>query len=345
MQMQEILSQPFITNSQLPFKEGSLFYAPMEGITDENYRNLILQNYPDWDFVATDFLRIPSVGQYPDKHMIKHLGAKTYNTQKQKKTIYQILTSESALTEYHVSRLHELGIEWLDINLGCPSKTVCKSKGGSYLLSDLPVLRQIIKEIRVNFPGIFTAKIRVGFQDDENFESILKLLEDEGVDAVTIHARTRDQLYKGVANWSYVKRAVQIINIPVIGNGDIWTSEDIEKYFDYTGCHSVMLARSAMKSPWLAHYYKNNLTLDLEQKAFEVNKFFNLFYEQVKNLPLDEKFKARKLKAASRYSFDDFPDGAAFKKRFLLSSDPIQMLQVLTELQECYQNNFQIHSK
>lgn len=326
----------FTANKNFNACTGSLFYAPMEGITDEVYRKLILTHYPEWDFVATDFLRIPTVGGYPDKHMIKHLGTETYNTSLQDKTIYQILTSENALTEFHVTRLAELGIRWLDINLGCPSKTVCKSKGGSYLLSDLPVLRAIIKTIRHHFPHTFTAKIRVGYQDDQNFEKILKLLAEEGVDAITIHARTREQLYKGVANWDYVKRAVQIVNIPIIGNGDIWNTADIERYFDYTNCHSVMLARSAMKAPWLAKYYKNKEVTSLSRSAWEVEKFFNLFYQFVKDQPLDEKSKGRRLKAASRYSFDDFPNGNDLKKRFLLAQEPEQMMAVLSELKQCY---------
>lgn len=338
MRATEFSSPQFTVNSKIPFNPGSIFFAPMEGITDENYRKLILEEYPDWDFVATDFLRIPSVGHYTDKHMIEHLGDNTFNQPDQQKTIYQILTSENALTAEHVSRLNELGIKWLDINLGCPSKTVCKNKGGSYLLSDLPILKNIIKTIRQNFSHTFTAKIRVGYEDDQNFESILKLLEEEGVQAITIHARTRVQLYKGKANWDYVKQAVKIVNIPIIGNGDIWTTEDIHNYFEYTNCHSVMLARSAMKSPWVAKYYKQNATLDLATQLNETENFFNLLYQRVQKLDhLDEKSKSRRLKSVSRYSFDDFPESEGFKRKFLLSSDPMEMLSVFQEMRSHYQ--------
>ena len=334
MQVEENLSSPFI--AKLPFAKNSLFYAPMEGITDEAYRTFILDNYPDWDYVATDFLRISSVGNYSDKHMISHLGNNTYNTPKQRKTIYQILTSEQALTEYHVQRLNQLGIKWLDLNLGCPSKTVCKNKGGSFLLSDLEILKDIIKKIRSNFDAFFSCKIRVGYRDDSNFINVLKLLEDEGVQAITIHARTRDQLYKGTANWDYVKQAVKEVKIPIIGNGDIWTVDDIHRYYDYTNCHSVMLARSAMKTPWLAKYYKSNQTIDLKVRSIETEKFFREYNKIVQTLPIDEKYKSRRLKAVSRYSFEDFPDSDLFKKRFLLSQDPNQMLDILGELRNTY---------
>ena len=111
-----------------PFKEHSLFFAPMEGVTDECYRSVINHLFPEWDYISTDFLRIPTVGIYPDKHIIKHYGEMTFNSPEQKnKTLYQILTSESAFTKEHIERIQALGFDWLDINLGCPSKTVCKS--------------------------------------------------------------------------------------------------------------------------------------------------------------------------------------------------------------------------
>ena len=222
MQVLEKLSQQSTANLPLPFKEKSLIFAPMEGITDIHYRETILENYPEWDFVATDFLRAPSVGPYPVKHVLKHYGKSSYeDPEKQRKTIYQMLTTEDALTEDTVSKIRDLGFKWLDLNLGCPSKTVCKHRGGSFLLSDLQALRKVIKTIRSHFPHTFTAKIRVGYKDDTLFKDILRLLEDEGVDAITIHARTRDEMYKGVAKWEYVKTAVETVKTPIVGNGDI----------------------------------------------------------------------------------------------------------------------------
>lgn len=321
--------------TKVPFNEKSLFFAPMEGVTDIFYRNVITNHYPQWDFVATDFLRIPSVGMYPDKHILKHFGSSALDCpQTKSKTIYQILTSDLALTSEHVQRIEALGFEWLDLNLGCPSKTVCKNKGGSFLLSELDILRKIIKEIRSNFTHTFTAKIRVGYRDDSNFEKILKLLEEEGVDAITIHARTRDQLYKGVANWDYVKQAVKISNIPIIGNGDIWTVKDINRYYDYTNAHSVMIARGALKTPWLAKNYKLSiLDESIESRVEEIKKYFHLFYSQLENKEGEELGNIRRLKAVSRYIFDDLPNCVLIKKRFLLSKTWEEMSSIIENLQ------------
>jgi tRNA-dihydrouridine synthase len=321
--------------TKIPFKEHSLFFAPMEGVTDEAYRNVITTLYPEWDYICTDFLRIPTTGSYPDKHLVKHYGEKVYSTPELKqKTIYQILTSSTAFTEDHIQRINSLGIDWLDINLGCPSKTVCKNQGGSYLLSDHDNLRKIIKTIRQNFKGTFTAKIRVGYKDDLQFDSTLKLLEAEGVEAITIHARTRDQLYKGVAKWQYVKHAVNQVDIPIIGNGDIWTVSDIEDYFDYTGCHSVMIARGALKTPWLAReFHAGRKVEDPQMRMLEMLKYYKEFYKEMENMPkLNDLAKNRRLKSVSRYIFDPMPDSKDKKKKFLLSKDYNEMMDIVSNL-------------
>jgi tRNA-dihydrouridine synthase B len=318
----------------LPLNEKSLLFAPMEGITDEDYRLTIHELYPEWDMMSCDFLRISSVGDYPDKHVIKHMGNTIYQTPKAlKKNIYQILTSPNAHTEYAVKQIARLGFKWLDINLGCPSKTVCKNMGGSRLLSDLGALSEIIDIIRENFPHTFTTKIRVGYEDDQNYEAIIRLMNDKKVDAITIHARTRTEMYKGVARWEYVKRAVEISTIPIIGNGDIWTPKDIDRYFETIKPHSIMCARSALKSPWLARLYKTNQAgLTQEELKQEIRRYFLKFYENTEHRGFDEKTRCKRLKSVSRYIFDDLEGGAQTKRSFLLSKSTAEMFDVLEKM-------------
>ncbi len=305
--------------AKIPLSPYSLMFAPMEGITDEYYRNVIHELYPQWDTYSCDFLRVPNTNPYPQKHIEKHYGNQTLkNPLLKEKTIYQILTSPGAYTAETVQSISLLGIKWLDLNLGCPSKTVCKNKGGSYLLSEIDELEKIIKIIRENFAGTFSCKIRVGYKDDQNFLNILKMLENNGVDIIKIHARTRDQLYKGVANWDYVKKAVQSVNIPVVGNGDIWSTQDIERYFDYTNCHSIMLARSALKTPWLARLYKNQEIDSPQLRIKEIINYFTRFYQEThKQQNLVESSRIKRLKSVSRYIFEELPNSAQIKKEFL----------------------------
>lgn len=320
--------------SNFPLSERSLMFGPMEGITDETYRGVIHKLYPQWSTVSCDFLRVPTVNPYPDKHVIKHFGNKHYlDSNLKNKTVYQILTSPGAYTEHTARQIQALGFDWLDLNLGCPSKTVCKNHGGSFLLSDLPELKKILLTIRDNFEGTFTTKIRVGYRDDSQFENIIALMNDCGVDAIKIHARTRDELYRGVANWDYVKRAVKLSQIPIIGNGDIWTTDDINKYYDYTNCHSIMLARPALKTPWIASLLEKGEKDTPDNRVQNILLYFKTFYEAIGDQNLAEASRIKRLKSVSRYLFDDLPDGAAFKKRFLLSKSFEEQLGVLDSLE------------
>lgn len=319
--------------SKFPLKKHSLMFAPMEGVTDVYYRNVIHDLYPEWDTYSCDFLRVPSTNPYPTQHIIKHYGKELLESNELKnKTIYQILTSPGAYTKETVQALSELGIPWIDLNLGCPSKTVCKNKGGSYLLDHHEELGHIIKTIRENFDGIFTCKIRVGFEDDTKFERTLKLIEDHGVDAIKIHGRTRKELYKGVANWDYIKAAVKCTKIPIIGNGDIWTTKDVERYFDYTDCHSIMLARPALKTPWLARLVKNKEEDSFEIRKQEIKRYFETFYKETQKQKLPEASRIKRLKSVSRYIFDDLPDGDLTKRKFLLSKTFEEQYDILGKI-------------
>ncbi len=317
--------------SKFPLKPNSLMFAPMEGITDETYRNVVGRLYPEWDTYTCDFLRVPNPNPYPLKHVSKHFG-ETISPALRAKSIYQILTSTGAFTKETTQQIESLNFHWLDLNLGCPSKTVCKHRGGSFLLSQLDELEVIVRTIRENFSGIFTCKIRVGYKDDHNFENIIHLLQDCGADAIIIHARTRDEMYKGVAKWEYIKQAVKIASVPIVGNGDIWTTEDVERYYDFTGCHSIMLARPALKTPWLARLIKEKKEDNLETRITELHRYFEAFYQETQSQNMEEASRIKRLKSVSRFVFDDIPEGDKFKRTFLLSKTFEQQQEVLHSL-------------
>lgn len=320
----------------------SVLFAPMEGITDEPYRLAVQEAFPEWHYLSTDFLRIPSQGQYSDKKLLEHFGLHCLKNQKIKqKTAYQVLTTAKANTIPHIERLEELGVDHIDLNLGCPSKKVNGHKGGAYLLADLPSLRIVIKNIRDNFNGLFTAKIRVGYRNDDLFDEILFLLQEEGVEAVTIHGRTRDQLYEGRAKWSYIKRAVELLSIPVIGNGDCWTLADISNMFEETKCHGVMLGRGALKTPWMGtlfEEYKDSISsvneeyLLFERKRY-LDYYFYLLERNYRKVGVEDDKLLRRFKAFSRYLFDDYEEGEVVRSQFLRSRTLDEFKEKLENLQ------------
>lgn len=310
------------------FKKNSLLFAPMEGITDEPYRIAMLKNFPEWDQFFTDFLRVPTVGKINEKLVLDHYGPRILaNPEWRKKNSFQILTTPRAQTLSVIEILENMKMDHLDLNLGCPSKKVNSHLGGAYLLSDHKSLREVLQTIRKNFTGHFTVKMRIGYRDDKNFFDTLKLIEDEGVEAITLHARTRDQLYKGVADWKYIAEAVKQVKIPLIGNGDIWIVEDIEKIFEETGCHSVMFGRSALKTPWLAKLYKEYIDegahidetfLLIERKNY-LDLYFDSLYKEYKEVGWPDNLILKRFKSFSRNLFDDYDNFETIRGRFLRS--------------------------
>jgi tRNA-dihydrouridine synthase B len=304
-----------------PIPHGSIFFAPMEGITEESFRKTILKLYPEWDYLATDFLRVPSAGKYPLKHLIRHFGKDLIEIPWiQDKTMYQILTSHRAFTIQMVQDLEYLGIPWIDINLGCPSNTVCRNGGGSSLLRDLTSLRPLIKSIRDNYSGHLTAKIRIGYHDTSGFEDSLKLLNDEGIELITVHGRTRDQMYKEPATWSYIARAVEVSQVPIVGNGDVWHAKDINRMLNETGCHGVMVARGALRYPWMAQDYRlGNFDAAESERIQNIKNFFTEYRSQLEAENITPRGLLKQSKSVSRFMLDGIENSDVIRRKLLLS--------------------------
>lgn len=317
-----------------PVPYGSLVFAPMEGITDEAFRKTILKLYPEWDYLATDFLRVPSAGRYPVKHLVRHFGKDLSEISWVKdKTMFQILTSHRAFTVQMVKDVASLGYPWMDINLGCPSNTVTKNGGGSSLLLDLVTLRSLIKTIRENFPGRLTAKIRTGFHNTAEFEDSIRLLNDEGIELITVHGRTRDMMYKVPAVWSYIEKAVKISQVPIIGNGDVWCLNDIDRMLKETGCHAVMVARGALKAPWMAQDYKRGHTQETPQERFvKIQNFFMEYRAQLEIENITDRGLLKQSKSVSRFMLDGIQNGEVTRRKLLLSQTAPEFYSIIENL-------------
>lgn len=140
----------------------------------------------------------------------------------------------------------------IDLNLGCPAKKIVNDGGGSALLQDEAKLVAIFEKMRAAIKGAFTVKMRAGWDDkSKNASHVAKLAQNSGVDAVTIHARTRAQGYSGKSDWGFIKHLKSELTIPVIGNGDVVTAEDARRMMLETGCDAVMTGRGAFDAPWI----------------------------------------------------------------------------------------------
>jgi nifR3 family TIM-barrel protein len=148
--------------------------------------------------------------------------------------------------------VEDAGFDIVDLNLGCPAKRVVSCNGGSGLLRDLPLIARIFKEVRAAIRIPFTVKFRMGWNDTEIVcVELAKLAAASGLNAVALHARTREQGYSGAARWEWIGAIKDAVKIPVIGNGDIRTPEDACAMVAETGCDAVMIGRAAPSNPWI----------------------------------------------------------------------------------------------
>jgi tRNA-dihydrouridine synthase len=297
-----------------------LYFAPLEGITDACYREAVLETCPGWSVLSCDFLRVPAAGNYPLKHLREHAGERFLKPQLQAsdpQLLFQILASEKSLLAPLLSGLQTLNIDWVDFNIGCPSKTVCKHGGGASLLLDLKLLERMVSEIRSLHAGKFSCKIRIGYHNGSAFAETLAMLEAQKVDLITVHARTREQLYKEPADWSWIAKAVELTKVPIVGNGDVWCPQDALEMTRQTGCAAVMVARGAMKAPWFPGLLTGEIPNSPIAIYEKIEIFFQCYNSKLITQGITERGLVRQLKSLTRYMFDDLPFGRELRSHIL----------------------------
>ena len=220
--------------------------APMSGVTDTVFRRFI-KHLGGCGLIMTEFTSADGVLRdqrvqgrylhfYEDEHPISA----------------QLFGSSPIVLADAARLVEDLGFDLVDLNLGCPAKKVVKCNGGSGLLRDLPLIRQIFEAVRAAVKIPFTVKFRAGWNDDEIVcVELARLAESCGLGAVALHARTREQGYSGNARWEWIASVKQAVKIPVIGNGDIRSPEDACAIVAQTGCDAVMIGRMAPANPWI----------------------------------------------------------------------------------------------
>lgn len=224
---------------------GMAILAPMAGVSDIAYRLLAKEHGAS--MVCTEM--VSAMG-------IKYKNERTHELLRMEAVEHpvsmQIFGSNPEAIALGAKVVAAAGADIVDINMGCPVKKVVSSGDGSALMKT-PDLAARVAEAAVKAVDVpVTVKMRIGWDDDHiNVVDFAKRIESTGVAAVAVHGRTREQMYMGRADWSYIKAVKDSLSIPVIGNGDVWTPEDALRMMQETGCDAVMIGRGAQGNPWI----------------------------------------------------------------------------------------------
>ena len=232
-----------------------IILAPMEGVVDYEMRDVLTQ-IGGYDRCVTEFVRVTENNLLPNRvyHRFSPELANGGMTPAGVPVYLQLLGGNPKAMALNAAKAQKLEPPGIDINFGCPSKTVNKSDGGSVLLKEPSRIGAIVGAVRdaVDPKIPVTAKIRLGFSNHDFLEEVVDNIINAGANEVCIHARTREDGYKPPAYWSSVKKVADMSPIPVIINGEIWTPEDARLAKEQSGCTDIMLGRSAMRCPDLA---------------------------------------------------------------------------------------------
>lgn len=304
--------------------ENNVFLAPMAGVTDIPFRKICRKFGPGLTYTEMASTKAMEFGSDKTEKIIQIMSD-------ERPSIVQIFGSDKDTIKKTIEKLNQQeDIDIIDINMGCPAPKLVKNGDGAGLLLDLKKVEEIIKEATSVSKKPITVKTRKGFNDDIiTAVEVAKICEKYGVAMITIHGRTREQYYSGVADLDIIKKVKESVKIPVIGNGDITDVKSAKKMFEYTGCDGIMIARGAQGNPWIfksildgkdyVPSYEERLQIILEHIRYELEN-----EENKKNAV----FKMRKHIA---WYLKSLPNSTYVKDKINREEDIEKVIQLLKE--------------
>lgn len=237
----------------MKLQKAKLYLAPMEGVVDWVMRDFLTQ-VGGVDHCVTEFVRVVD-NVYPDHVFYRYCPELKTNSQTRAgvPVFVQLLGGKAEPMALNAQKAVSLGAKGIDLNFGCPAKTVNKNDGGAALLKSCDRVFDIVSAVRKSLPKEtpVTAKIRLGFDHPNNCIDIAKAAEEAGADWLTIHCRTKTDGYKPPAYWEWIPKIKEQTKIKIVANGEIWTLDDFKRCREVTGCDDFMIGRGALSDPFI----------------------------------------------------------------------------------------------
>lgn len=304
---------------------GRVGLAPMAGVCDTAYRILALEQRAS--LLCTEM--VSAMGIKYDNENTKDM---LFLEKNEHPVSMQIFGSDPVAMAIGAKAVQEAGADIVDINMGCPVRKVVSSGDGSALMKNPNLAAKVVEAVANAVDIPVTVKMRLGWDANSiNVVPFAKMMESAGAQAIAVHGRTREQMYSGVADWSWIKAVKESVSVPVLGNGDVVDPISAKKMMDETGCDAVLIGRGAQGNPWIFNevrtYLEEGKLLpepSFEEKMNMLEKHFTLLVKYK-----GEGIATREIRTHASWYTKGLKNGAFWRQAFHKCETPEAFYKVI----------------
>jgi tRNA-dihydrouridine synthase B len=266
--------------------------APMQDVTDLAFMRVVA-HYGAPDYFFTEFFRVHAHSR-PEKHILESIDQNTTG----RPVFAQLIGEDLGHLKRTAEELLQHNVAGIDLNLGCPAPKVYKKNVGGGLLREPEKVGEILGLLRASVPGLFTVKMRIGFDGTGNLDRLLELINEHRVDLLSVHGRTVKEMYRSEVHYEFIAHAVSAVQCPVLANGNVTSASRAQAILGETRAAGVMIGRHAIRNPWIFRQCREQLAGQPVMRITlrDAREYIERLYRETQSPVVPERYHVNKMK-------------------------------------------------